>query len=599
LLFSLAIALFAYIMVYERPQPVDESVYDARRLMPDVTPTAVNRVELTSTNQPVAAELRDHRWQLVSPVPYPANEIAIRSLLNACSALESKLTVKADDISRLSDFGLDPPRATLTVYQGSSEIKLHIGAVTPLNNQLYVRPAGADDIAVVDASFTNLLPVSSALWRSPYLLDLANTDFNRIQIRNNNSIIVLENGTNNRWRIVQPPPPKRADSERIGQLIEYWKQWLVKGFTSDNRGTPLDALGLDKPEYELSFAKGTNQLLSVQFGGTPANMTNAIFARLPMSGNIVVAEAHRMAPLQRNYWAFCDHRMIDPLTDADFDIVEVSGAENFRLQRRTNGLWRADNKQQTPIDPALMYNFLELLKGTEAAELAKEVVTDYAEYGLAKPSQSYRLYRATTNDAGQATNTLVAGIDFGKSGVDRTFARRHDENAVYVIPRARLELLPKALYQIRSRILWSFVKENILSVSVFNDVKTNRLTRSPTGKWSLQENRQAASAPLDVLENAATEEGIVRLGLLKSESWISRGTNSFGPYQIGPRRGGLNFELKQPAGRRHTLLFGRWPQNRNVYAAYRDPSDGQWVVFEFPAALYENFILPYFSIKDE
>lgn len=597
LLLGLAIALFAYITVYERPGQRAASLPGSERLMPGVTPTLVNRVEFTSTNEPVAAELRDHRWQMVSPVPYPANHIAIQSLLTACSDLESVMTVKAEDVDKLADFGLDPPQGTLKVFQGSTEINLHIGAVTPLNNQLYVLPEGANDIAVVNANFMRLLPVSSALWRSPYLLDLAYTDFNRFQIRNKNSVIVLERGTNQQWRIIQPPPPKRADSEQIAALLNYWKQWLVTGFTSDDSNTPLDALGLENPEFELSFSQGTNELISVEFGGAPANMTNAVFARLPLSGNIVVAEAHRMAPLQQHYWAFCDHRMIDRLTDADFDMVEVRGPENFRLHRGTNQIWRADNEAQTPIDPALMYNFLELLKGTKAVELAKEVVTDYAEYGLDKPAHNYRLYRSATNSSGQNTNILVAGIDFGKNGIDRTFVRRHDENAVYVVPRARLELLPKAIYQIRSRFLWSFVKENLESVVVFNDLKTNRLYRSPEGKWSLQEGKRIV--PLDVLENAATEDGVERMGLLKSESWITRGTNNFGPYQIDRRRGGITFELKAPKGKKHTVIFGRWPQGRNVYAAFQDPGGTEWVAFEFPAGLYEDYVLPYFSIKDE
>jgi len=602
LLLALAIALFAYIMVYERPKAtLKKTGHEAIRLMPAVSPSAVNRVEFAVTNQPVAAELRNHRWQMVQPDEYPANEIAIQHLLRKCADLKSTLTIKPEEMTSLADYGLDPPRGTLTISQGKTKIRLRVGTITPLNDQLYVQPDGSDGVSVVDGDFARFLPFHSALWRSPYLLDMNGLEFDTVRIRNKNNVTMFERGTNGRWRITQPPPPKRGNSEIIDQMIEKWKTWPVTAFVDEATNTPLENWGLDKPGVELNLAKGTNQLLSVQFGGLEKQMTNSVYARLPMTDDVVLADSRYLFLLMQNYWSYCDHRMIDPVKEEQIDVVEVAGKESFRLRRRTNGLWRAENEQSTPIDPALMYHFIETLKGTDAKELEKQVVTDYAQYGLDKPSLAYRLFRSVTNASGQATNVLIGGIEFGKAAVDRVFARRHDENAVYVVELGRMRALPQSLYQIRSRTLWSFLPKNAAGITIFNNVKTNRLVRrldaAGEAQWELHATNRITQ--VDLLENAAIEEALQRMSLLTAEAWIDRGTNKFAPYKIGQHFGGLTVEMATPPGRKYTVLFGIQPERRNPFAAYRDPLDGEWVVFEFPASLYKDYVLPYLSIKDQ
>lgn len=595
LLLALALALFAYIAVYERPEPPAVDPGRDVPLLPGVHPAAVNRVEFQFGDSLVAAELRNHRWRLVSPVPYPANTTAIQALLKTCSELRSAVSVPAAEIGKLSDFGLQPPHGRLRIFQGATEMELHVGATTPVSDRLYVRAADGDTIRVVDAGLMRLLPTDPALWRSPHLLDLEEKDFDRVRIRNRGNVLMLERDPAGRWSILQPPPPKRGDSARLDQLVDFWKQWRVAGFVTDDPRTPLEPFGLDKPELELAFAKGTNDLLSVQFGNAATNLPGAVYARLPRSGSVVIAADQMLPVLREGYWTFCDKRLIDPVGEDEFDQLIVRGPENFTLRRQTNRLWRADGTNGVLADPALMLHFLARLQSLEAVEIAREVVTDYSEYGLDQPALSYRLLQSSTNVNGQATNRLVAGFDLGHSLVDRTFVRRHDENAVYVVPRGRLESLPRALYELRSRVLWAFGTNDVDSIIVFEDGKTNTLVRSPGPRWSRRIGDRAEA--LDAVTAAAVEEGVARMALLRAEAWVNRGAPMLPRYDITARSRGLSIRLKTPEGRAHTLLFGRMPRGRNCYAAHLDPADGQWVVFEFPQALFKEFVYPYFSVQ--
>ncbi|MGB0578177.1 MAG: DUF4340 domain-containing protein, partial [Limisphaerales bacterium] len=474
------------------------------------------------------------------------------------------------------------------------------GAVTPLNHRLYVQPEGSTEVFVVDGGFADYLPFQYTRWRSPYLLDMDGLEFDRVRIRHKNNVTMFERGTNARWRITQPPPPKRGNSEIIERVVERFKKWQVAGFVNDRKDTPLEKWGLEKPVVELNLSQGTNQLLSVEFGGSEQTVTNSVYARLPMNDDVVLADASPLILLMQNYWSYCDHRMIDPFQEEQIDVIEVEGPESFSLRRRTNGIWQAQNKQRTLIDPQLMRHFLETLDEMKAVKLEKQVVTDYKQYGLDKPWLAYRLFRSVTNATGQSTNVFVGGIEFGKADVDTLFARRHDENTVYVVALGQQRSLPQSLFQIRSRMLWSFLPKNAAGITVFNNVKTNHLVRRGGGtgaRWGIRGTNGITD--IDVFENEVTEEALHELSMLTAARWVSRGTNRFGPYKIGQHFGGLTIEMATPPGQNHTVLFGIQPNLRNPYAAFRDPLVGEWVVFEFPASIYSKYILPYLSIKDQ
>jgi hypothetical protein len=602
LLALLAMALFAYIVVYEYPQTTDDSAGADRLVISGINPATVSRLEYASTNKLLAAELRDQRWQLVKPVPYGANKTAIESLLGVCANLRTELTIPAKDIRNLSDFGLDPPRGVLKIFEGQkTAYELRIGAISPLNDKLYVQSANEDSVMVVDAGLMAQMPTSIDRWRSPYLMHLEQLSYDQVEIRNNRHTIRLARTATNSWQIIQPPPPKRGDTARINQLLQQWQKWPVFSFVSDDPGIPLEQFGLDKPQFRLAFAQGSNEVFAVQFGGSPADQPHAVFARLSGSSNIVLAAANLAAPLNEHYWSFCDHQLIERHPDNSFDRIEVKGPENFTLIRQTNLIWRAEDQFQTRMDPKLMMHFIDQLTSLEAVELAREVVTDYTEFGLEKPTHSYRIWKSGTNSTGTATNRLVAGIDFGRTELDRTFARRHDENAVYVIPRGALNALPQSLFQIQNMIVWNFPATEVQSIAISRGDKPRVMVRQESGVWAERVEEKEDRLFPD-LENVAIEEGVNRLGLLEATRWVTRGQGRFGVYQINTKSLRMTVTLKvagseDPVTR--TIIFGHQPQRRGPYATFYDPKFKDWIVFEFPAGLYSEYIKRFFAAEPE
>ncbi|MFM8471378.1 MAG: DUF4340 domain-containing protein [Limisphaerales bacterium] len=594
-LLGLALALFVVIVADELRRPAASGKPVAEALVPQLRPASVTCVEFTRSNATLRAERVAGQWRLTSPLAYPANDLALNALLDVCSRLKPQLVIGSPQARSPADFGLAPPQATALFLQGGAPVELRIGSRTPVNNQLYVQVAGTTHIAVTDENLLELLPKSADDWRDRRLLSLAGVKFDRLRIRTGPRDLLLQrNATNQLWRITQPAPDKRGNTPLIEQLLQDLQHWPVQRFVADDPKADLETFGLQTPDAELAFGSGTNDTLVVQFGKSPTNQPDRVYSRLPTTTNVVLMARDRLEGLRAPVWEFTEHRLLDALPADAVDTIELRGRENFtlRLQTKsaTNQVWVADDKFQTVTDPHLMSNFLANLITLEAVELAKDVVTDYAPYGLAPPGRSISLLKSATNSLGSLTNHLVARLDFGDSAslpVDRVFARRQDESSVYVVPRGDLNRLAWSLFQIQDRTVWNFGSNQVAAVTVEFDGRSRRLTRAPGGQWL------EGSEAVDPLRNVALEETLFRLGHLRAEQWVHLGADGLPVRGIGESSHRVRIELTGPPAQTNTVTFGFVPRGRNAWAAITDARTGQPLVFEFPRSLYYDYVVQY------
>ena len=597
-LVGLALALFAFIVVLETRRPAGPPKLPTDEpLVPQLRPSSVTRIEFTRSNATFRAERTGGQWRITAPLAYPAHDLALNALLDVCSRLKPQLVIGSPQARSPADFGLSPPQATVLFLQGGAPVELRIGSRTTMTNQLYVQVAGTPHIAVTDATLIELLPKTVDDWRDRRLLSLAGVKFDRLRIRTGTRDLVMQrDATNQLWRITQPAPDKRANSLLIEQLIRDLQAWPITQFVTDDPKAELETFGLQTPEAELAFGSGTNDLLVVQFGKSPTNQPDFVFARTPATTNVVLVGRDRLDPLRAPVWDFSERRLLDALPGDAVDTIEVRGKETFTLRLETNSttnlVWIADDKLKTLTDPQLMQGFLANLVTLEAVELAKDVVTDFTPYGLASAGRSISLLKSTTNNVGGLTNKLVSRLEFESrlptaQFVDRLFARRHDENSVYVVPRGEVERLAWALFQIQDRTVWNFTSNQVTAVTVEFDGRNRRLTRAPNGSWT------EGAEPADPIRSLALEETMLRLGKLRAEQWVDLGPARLPVLGISDTSHRVTVELAGTPARTNTVTFGFVPRGRNAWAAVTDPRSGQPLVFEFSRSLYYDYVVQY------
>ncbi len=573
----------------ERPAPVAPTV----ALLADFQPGAVTALELIVGTNRLRAVRSESGWQLTAPSVYPAQAIALDALLQHCARIDSTRFIPAAEVGdQLAAFGLQPPRAVLRVEQSGRHFELRLGALAHGGNRLYVQLSGQAGLHVVHDRLLELLPQSPDDWRDARLIAFGTRSVNRLAVRSGPRLFeAVRDPASQLWRITSPPPAKRADSDRLNLLLQQLQQWPVTRFVTDDLKADLEPFGLAAPETELVLAHGTNALLSVQFGKSPTNAAAQVFARRLTHTNVVVVPRQWLDLLRQPVWDFCDHRLVDTAATNRADRLEFRGAENFTLQRQANSTWLLTEPITAATDSELVAELFSGLGRLEAVELAKEVVTDFSTYGLAPPAARFSLLQSITNGT-VATNTLLAQMDFGSGPIDRIFVRRHDEGAVYVVPRGALNRLPQAAWQLRDRRLWDFAATNIASVIVSQNSQTNKLTRNAAQKWA------GSDGPLNDIAAAALDETLHRLGSLRAVEWTARGAAILPPHGITTNSHTLTLEMVQAnQARTLTLRFGRRSFSRHVYATAADPAEREPVLFEFPQSLYDQFVVPHLSHK--
>lgn len=582
LLFTSAIVVAAFILLVER-NITSSAATEPRQSLLALRPGEVTSLQLRRTNQFVlrAARTNDF-WNLLAPVNYPAQTFAIESLLKNLSEATTHTSISPNELSRsrrtIAEYGLDVPLATLTVMQGQRRIELSFGSKTPAGDHVYVQLLDSPGIHVVDAKLFDQLPRSATDWRDNALVNLVGLSVDRFELRAaHRGFGVAVNPTNGQYYLFRPAVA-RADRPKVQSLLQRVQTTQILEFVSDDAHGDQEAYGLAKPEAELVFGTGSNDVVVVQFGGNPPGNTNVIYARRMAQTNIVLVPRSVLDALQAPISELRDRHLFTFAQEVD--TVEVISAETFSTRKQVDGSWIVVDPQATLLDSDSIVEFFKFMARLEG-EVEKDLVTDFAPYGLVSPARQYLLKVTLTNSTGHLTNRIVSQLEVGARQGDKVFVRRADEPlTVYSISTDDVHRLPVAAWQLRDRRVWSFSTNQVTRLFVRHGGATNQLLRRPAGEWSL------AAGSTGLIKPMAVEELMHQLGELRAYLWVARGDENRAKYGLGGTNDHLGVELKI-GDKTHVLNleFGSFsPISKLPYAS--TVIDGQPWIFEFPADLF-------------
>ncbi len=585
-----AVGLFALICLdyYFRKPPAGPPP-----ILPNLRASAVTSVQVIPAGQvEIRADRTNDAWQLTRPLDYPARADAIERLLAVLERLTPATTFSVHELRQHpkadQEFGFDSPQATLTVQFGAGLSKVLIGRRTPPGNQVYVQVVGVGDIHVVNADWLALVPRNVNAWRDPTLVDLSRLTFDRLLVTNGANFVELQrDAATNRWHMSRPISA-RANNDRLAGWLQQLRGLRTLQFIDDPKAE-LDTFGLQPAELTLAFCQGSNLVALLDFGKSPTNDPSLVYARRRGWNTVVTVAKDLQAPWRASKDMFRDPRVVDQ--EGPTVSVEVRGDEDFTLQRQggpTAAGWRLA-PPQFPLDPGLVNEMLDAISGMRIEQFANDVVTDadLPRYGLKTPVREIILRSAATNTAG-LTNAVIADLTFGTNQEGRVFVRRADEDSIYEVNPAVLDLLPRASWQLRERHFWSFTVNDVAGLTIRQSGKTKQLVRDSPGHWS----SVTQSAVVDDATAPALEDTVRRLGEVSASVWVARGDQNQARYGFKEDDHQIAIELKN--GTRLNLEFGGVAPSQYPYAAVT--LDGQKWIFEFPLALYYQSIKSWLSL---
>jgi hypothetical protein len=611
-LLTTAGVIFAFILLIEHPIRQERLRQASRSVLPGLDAAAVTNVEIQPWGQPAIHARRDdaatNSWRLTQPISCPAQGARIEALLATLTNLEWKDRIADQELKDHPDaqqqFGFTQPRFSILLQSKSRDYRLEVGGVSPMGDEVFLGLVGSTAIYLAGAELLQSIPSNKDQWRDVSLLNLAKIPFDELTARSATREIDLRRDPASHLWHMDHPVAARADSVKINNLLERLRQLPVSRFVSDEPQADLESFGLQTspqtPYLTLIFSNGANRVALLQIGASPANDPALAYARRQDPSNVVLVVREPFRPWQEDYTNFLDQHFIS-LPPGRIESIEAQGDDHFVARKTTNGQWLVEGSQSFPADSSLMEFWLSCLTNIPTS-IEKTVVADFSEYGLAHPSLRYSIQFNPEAGSNAATQ-----LDFGTNKNGQVFERRTDEDFVNTIGADEFGRLPRASWQLRDRRIWNFDSSNVVSVAIHQGGATRKYLRDPDGNWTFAPGFHGPPG----INSFSLEEGVHRIGSLTAVYWDGLGGDSlarfgFPPYDHGLKfedSGGLGFWSLWFAEADHSLEFevrgqdgaetlriefgGRSPYYHPYASIVRD---GQRLIFEFPADLYDNFV---------
>lgn len=572
---AIASLLFVFIFFVEHPLRLQTNAALSTKIFPTFDTNAATQIEVRRGKEEARAVNTNHSWMLTSPISYPAAAGQIEKILSALADLNWQTRISADELKThpkaQEEFGFNAASGSVVIKDGNTIlINLWIGARTPVGEQVYVQVVGDAGMYVVDAGFLKFLPQSANDWRDRTLFHISHP-INSVKFRSGNKTLALLL-TNNLWRMTTPLQA-RADSPKVDELLDKTASLQVSKFETDELPSDLEVFGLQTPEMELALASDTNVWATLQVGRSPTNEPAQVFARLQNQNTIFRVPRETLDQWRSPHTNFVDRHLVNVPSNGIVQI-DVSAVDRFSLIRNGNA-WVIRGQTNWLVDSALVREVLNFL-GRAEVDIEKEVVADFASYGLKSPVLQY-----TLSSAGPRSNSIIAQIDFGTNQPGKIFVRRLDEypDTVNSMPLGDYNRLPQASWQFRDRRIWSFASNQVVSVSIHQKGKERKIVRNEKGDWGFAPGSQG------ILNPVSFEESLYRIGNLKAVYWVA--LNETNPDRFGFKETDhrIAIELRRE-GKTETLSleFGEFSEYGTRYAATL--MDGIRMVFEFPWPLF-------------
>jgi len=154
ILLVVAAVLLAYVMAFERGGPGRREIESrSGLLLESVIRERITRVRIASGDERVAllrtGEGFDETWTLEEPKQAPADPEVIENYLRDWEFAIPVRTLQSPSPEDLLSFGMDRPKAEVSFEMGRAEVRISLGAGTPVDGGGYVRIDDQQQISVV------------------------------------------------------------------------------------------------------------------------------------------------------------------------------------------------------------------------------------------------------------------------------------------------------------------------------------------------------------------------------------------------------------------------------------------------------------------
>lgn len=532
ILLALNLAVFGYLFFVQRHATASRVLEENRRRVLGPEASNLDRLQIsftpaegerpaTAAPEPAATltlEREGERWILstpagATPAKWPANDFAVRRMLNDLQFLEHETSFPVSDLARngqtLADYGLDKPRLTLTLTPAASAapsaspsvasakegalakeggpatphqpLTLRIGGDTAVGNRLYVLSPDASRIHVVNRSLYDNFTLGEAALRSAQLFTIPVFEARALTLQTSTTGPRTRlRRTEEDWNFESPVTTRAAKTRTELALNSLHALRVTRFAQADHRPDPA-ITGLATPALRITLeGNGRRETLSIglpldpEVASVPGVAAVEYYARLDERSVLFTTtlSARLVADLRDAATALRDRRILpfEPSRVTSLSLADAPAREQnrpLRIQKldSTETAWRllpadADPTSTLRADPATVEQLLQRLARLDAVRFANDAPTaiELENLGFNRPERTVTLELAPPEKT--AANTAVSGptsltLEFAlPGGADPAiYARVAGQPYLYALAPDALALIPVAPRVYRDRQL--------------------------------------------------------------------------------------------------------------------------------------------------
>lgn len=457
-----------------------------------------DQIELRGSgiSEPRVLSRQGSNWRITEPMQWTANYFAVNRILNQLQFIEEEATFSVDEIRRtgqtLEDYGLENPILELIISEGDESLRLSIGTLTEIGNNVYLLGPAREQIFVVSRDLIEGLLVDLADLRTREIFDIPVFEIQelRLQIRssaasNNGDLKVRLANTAGKWRF-EAPLATEADPALVSNTINTLASVKVGRFLEANRADPI-LQGLENPSMRITL-HGNKRRQTLLIGNPDPTSTETqpqFFARLQDNPTVFTVAAQPFEELLEAQEALRERNFVD-FDSSGLNAIHIAeNGRQIRLQKIETGDWQvlesigSGEVQPRRADPEVMNTLIRDLQAMRAKSFALDTPTtvDLERLGFNKPRRTVALH---FDDKENITLELAHPDDENR----KLYARTDQKEFIYEVERRpSLMLLPLNALHYRNRVL-----ETLPQAASIKTLRLSELTTQTTRiDFSLEE----------------------------------------------------------------------------------------------------------------
>ncbi|HEV8534018.1 MAG TPA: DUF4340 domain-containing protein [Methylomirabilota bacterium] len=473
--------------------PKREKVEGAKGRLWKVEPKDVETVTIKRKGETIRLKRSADGWDMLEPVKARGDRGAVDEVVTSLATLRADREIDPNP-AKLSDFGLEPPAAevTLEVKDGKAPLTLAVGGKNPTGVWVYAREGSKPAVVALGESVfrDTARPVSD--FRDKTVLAFDRKNVTTVDLDLEGSKMTLEALEGGKWKIARPGPYP-ADADVVAEALDKLAAAKVREFVG--QPSSLGPYGLDKPSsITIWLGKDKDRTSKTLLFGKVDKAKKGVYVVRQGEPEVLLTGEEVWDKLPRTVAAARDKIVFAYAYDKVSRVELDHGRGKVTLER--DGIsWKITAPESLTADTSVVNALLWRLRDLRASGFLDESASGIPRY-LGKPAVTVRLWEEGAKEP--RTFLLALSKDL-KAGESTGVAATAGQGPVVMVESKAVTDLEKTSADLRDKtVVASFDMKEVKRVRVVAGDKRLVVEKRGEDAWRIVEGGKGSAKEFKV-----------------------------------------------------------------------------------------------------